>query len=65
MGRLAEALGSVPSAATHHVHALEKAGLVLRERHGRHVLVRLTDRGQSLLALYEDVPPTPAHLAAG
>jgi len=65
MGRLAEALGAVPSAATHHVHALEKAGLVLRERHGRHVLVRLTDRGQSLLALYEDVPPTPAHLAAG
>ena len=43
----------MPSAATHHVSALEAAGLVRRERRGRHVVVRRTARGEALLALYE------------
>jgi DNA-binding transcriptional ArsR family regulator len=55
IGRLAEALRSVPSAATHHVGALEAAGLVTRDRSGRHVLVRRTERGEALLALYEEL----------
>lgn len=53
VGRLAESLFAVPSAATHHATALETAGLVERERQGRHVLVRRTARGTALLALYE------------
>ena len=57
IGRLAEALRAVPSAATHHVSALEAAGLVQRNRCGRQVLVHLTPRGQSLLELYEEVSP--------
>ena len=52
-GELAQALLAVPSAATHHVTALEAAGLVRRERRGRHVVVRRTARGEALLALYE------------
>jgi DNA-binding MarR family transcriptional regulator len=62
IGRLAEALRAVPSAATHHVSALEAAGLVRRDRCGRQVLVHLTARGRSLLALYEEVAPD-AHRA--
>jgi DNA-binding transcriptional ArsR family regulator len=54
VGRLAETLRAVPSAATHHVTALEAAGLVTRERAGRHVLVRRTARGEALLELYRD-----------
>ena len=50
---LAERLATVPSAATHHVSALEAAGLVARSRDGRHVLVQRTERGEALLALYE------------
>jgi DNA-binding transcriptional ArsR family regulator len=57
IGRLAEAIRAVPSAATHHVSALEAAGLVLRDRCGRQVLVHLTARGRSLLELYEEVEP--------
>ena len=53
IGRLAEALHAVPSAATHHVSALEAAGLVARDRNGRHVLVRRTARGDALLNLYD------------
>ena len=52
-GAVAEALRAVPSAATHHVAALESAGLVVRERRGQHVQVRRTARGTALLALYE------------
>jgi DNA-binding transcriptional ArsR family regulator len=59
IGRLAEALRSVPSAATHHVTALEAAGLVARDRSGRHVLVRRTERGEALLALYDELDVTP------
>jgi DNA-binding transcriptional ArsR family regulator len=53
IGRLAEALRSVPSVATHHVAALEAAGLVERDRRGRHVLVQRTGRGETLLQLYD------------
>jgi DNA-binding transcriptional ArsR family regulator len=52
IGRLAEALRAVPSAATHHVSALEAAGLVTRDRCGRQVLVRRTARGEAVLDLY-------------
>jgi len=52
-GAVAAALQAVPSAATHHVRALEAAGLVFRERDGQHVRVHRTDRGTALLALYD------------
>jgi DNA-binding transcriptional ArsR family regulator len=57
IGRLAEALRAVPSAATHHVSALESAGLVRRERVGRRVLVRRTARGEAVLELYDEASP--------
>ena len=52
-GRIAELLHAVPSVASHHVGALEAAGLVARERRGRHVLVSRTGRGTAVLSLYE------------
>lgn len=52
VGSLADALHAVPSAATHHVRALERAGLVRRERAGQKVLVSRTRRGTALLELY-------------
>lgn len=52
-GKIAEMLFAVPSAASHHIAILERAGLVARERTGRHVLVRRTARGTELLALYD------------
>jgi DNA-binding transcriptional ArsR family regulator len=52
-GRLAELLQLVPSGVTHHVRALESAGLVTRERRGSRVIVHRTGRGTALLALYE------------
>jgi DNA-binding transcriptional ArsR family regulator len=52
-GRIAELLFAVPSAASHHIAILERAGLVARERTGRHVLVRRTARGTELLTLYD------------
>ena len=52
-GKIAESLITVPSAASHHLAMLERAGLVFRERRGRHVLVHRTVRGTRLLALYE------------
>jgi DNA-binding transcriptional ArsR family regulator len=55
IGMLAVALRAVPSAATHHVAALEAAGLVARDRRGRTVLVRRTARGDALLRLYTSV----------
>jgi len=54
IGTLADILRAVPSAATHHVNALQAAGLVERHRHGRNVLVDRTARGEALLELYED-----------
>jgi DNA-binding transcriptional ArsR family regulator len=52
-GELAKALGLRPSGLTFHVRALEAAGLIVRERQGRHVLVKRSERGHVLLALYE------------
>jgi hypothetical protein len=52
VGTLAEALIACPATATHHVANLEAAGLVVRERQGRAVLVHRTARGTALLALY-------------
>jgi DNA-binding transcriptional ArsR family regulator len=52
-GELAEALAAGPSTASYHLSALERAGLVDRERRGRHILVRRTARGTQLLDLYE------------
>ncbi len=57
IGRLSEALRSVPSAATHHVAALESAGLVERDRRGRQVFVRRTARGDALIELYDELAP--------
>lgn len=51
-GSLAESMIYAPSAISHHLHTLEKAGLVERERHGRHILVHRTGRGTALLNLY-------------
>jgi DNA-binding MarR family transcriptional regulator len=42
-----------PSVITHHLTAMERAGLVTRERRGRQVLVHRSPRGTSLLRLYE------------
>jgi DNA-binding transcriptional ArsR family regulator len=52
-GRLARLLGCAPSVITHHLVALEAAGLVTRHRRGRHVDVDRTSRGSAVLALYE------------
>jgi DNA-binding MarR family transcriptional regulator len=43
----------VPSAISHHLHNLERAGLVRRTRHGRHVLVQRTTRGTALVNVYD------------
>jgi DNA-binding transcriptional ArsR family regulator len=51
-GELARLLHGVPSVASHHVRALERAGLVTRVREGRSVTVRRTARGTDLVALY-------------
>jgi DNA-binding transcriptional ArsR family regulator len=58
IGLLAKLLRAVPSAATHHVGALEEAGLVERDRRGRHVIVRRTARGRTLVELYSGQPAT-------
>jgi DNA-binding transcriptional ArsR family regulator len=52
-GQIAHALQLSPGAVTHHLTALERAGLIIREPHGRHVLAHRTTRGTTLLALYE------------
>jgi hypothetical protein len=51
-GELARSLGLVPSATSHHLNALERGGLVHRERAGRSVRVSRSARGTSLLHLY-------------
>jgi hypothetical protein len=51
-GDLARSLGLVPSAVSHHLNALERGGLVHRERAGRSVRVLRSARGSSLLHLY-------------
>ena len=52
MTRIATALGTSASAATHHVDALVAAGLVTRRRDGRHHLVERTARGDAMLDMY-------------
>jgi DNA-binding transcriptional ArsR family regulator len=53
-GQIAEALRMVPAGATHHLSRLEAAGLVIRKRRGRHVVVERTARGSALLELYAE-----------
>ncbi len=53
-GRLADQLHGAPSMATHHLRALEAAGLITRRPEGRHVRVARTARGDELVALYEE-----------
>ena len=52
-GEIARALKTVPAGATHHLRSLEAAGLVIRRRDGRRVIVERTMRGTALLALYD------------
>jgi DNA-binding transcriptional ArsR family regulator len=52
-GELAEQLYYAPSGVTHHLVALDAAGLVTRTRQGRHFIVRRTARATALLALYD------------
>jgi len=52
-GQLAADMVFTPSAITHHLDALERAQLTIRERHGRHIIVHRTARGTELLNLYE------------
>jgi DNA-binding transcriptional ArsR family regulator len=49
---LAELVDTSPSGITHHVDLLVAAGLVERQRQGRHILVVRTVRGDRLLDLY-------------
>lgn len=57
MGDVAQALRCTASNATHHVTALELAGLVVRGRRGRTVLVQLSPRGGALVALLREQRP--------
>ena len=52
-GQLAQAIFATAGAATHHLKAMECAGLVVRERTGRNVVVHRTARGTALLGLYD------------
>lgn len=52
-GELAAMLHAVPSMASHHLRALERAGLIARTREGRHVRVTRSARGTELVSLYE------------
>jgi DNA-binding MarR family transcriptional regulator len=56
MGDLAAELGVAPSSATHHVRALEAAGLVARRRDGSTILVSRTARGAALIMLCDAAP---------
>src|SRR5215218_3100094 len=51
-GQIAASLHLAPATATHQLLRLEGAGLVLRERRGRRVVVERTARGTALLELY-------------
>lgn len=53
-GQLAELLHGAPSMVTHHLTAMERAGLIARTRKGRHVWVHRSARGTELVGLYED-----------
>ncbi len=51
MSEVASLLHSTPAAATYHCAQLEAAGLLARERHGRHVRIRVTAKGEALVDL--------------
>jgi DNA-binding MarR family transcriptional regulator len=53
-GALAEISRLAPAAVTHHVQTLEAAGLVVRQRRGRNIIVHRTSRGTGLLELYPE-----------
>jgi DNA-binding transcriptional ArsR family regulator len=52
-GGLADELLFTPSAISHHLKALERTGLVVRERNGQRVVVHRSARGTALLFIYE------------
>jgi DNA-binding MarR family transcriptional regulator len=56
IGELDEILRTASGGATYHVRRLEAAGVVMRQRRGQRVIVALTGRGRSLLALYLTKP---------
>lgn len=56
IGELDEILHTAAGGATYHVRRLEAAGVVMRRRRGQRVIVELTGRGRSLLALYSAEP---------
>ncbi|MEV7007934.1 hypothetical protein [Streptosporangium sp. NPDC051022] len=51
MSEVASLLHSTAAAATYHCAQLEAAGLLVRERHGRHVRVHVTPKGDALVDL--------------
>ncbi|MFC5813514.1 MarR family winged helix-turn-helix transcriptional regulator [Nonomuraea harbinensis] len=51
MGELAGLLSCTPATASYHCDQLQAAGLLERERHGRHVRIGLTSRGEALVDL--------------
>lgn len=51
-GDLATDLMLAPSVVSHHLTFLERAGLVRRERAGRNVFVRRTERADALIRIY-------------
>lgn len=63
MGVLAERLGLSPGTLTHHVDALEEAGVVRRRTEGRQRIVDLVDRDDTVRILLAYEPP--ADLVAG
>jgi DNA-binding MarR family transcriptional regulator len=56
IGELDQILHTASGGATYHVQRLEAAGVVMRRRRGQRVIVELTGRGRSLLALYSAKP---------
>lgn len=51
-GALASELGCAPNVLSYHLKRLAEAGLVSRTRHGQHVTLRRSPRGEALLDLY-------------
>ncbi len=51
MGQVARLLGCSAANATHHCRQLADAGLIERQRHGRHVRIRRTERGDAVVDL--------------
>jgi DNA-binding transcriptional ArsR family regulator len=53
MGQVANRLNCLPRTASYHGAALERAGLLVRERRGQVVLASLTTAGEELLELFQ------------